>query len=198
MVGSLAQPGGNITGFATLARELWPKRLELLTQAVPEVTHMTVLRGLAAFEQELPVMEAAAHALGVQLQVLDVRDPTELDRALGTATREHAALVVLGDPFFQPYYAPIAALAVKRRLPSISAGRAYAEAGGLMSYGANTADRGQRLAVYVDKILKGAKPSDLPLEQPTTFELVINLKTAQALGLTIPPHILFQADEVIR
>jgi putative tryptophan/tyrosine transport system substrate-binding protein len=104
MVGSLAQPGGNITGFATLARELWPKRLELLTQAVPEVTHMTVLRGLAAFAQELPVMEATAHALGVQLQVLDVRDPTELDRALGTATREHAALVVLGDPFFQPYW----------------------------------------------------------------------------------------------
>jgi putative ABC transport system substrate-binding protein len=197
-VGNLAQPRGNITGFAALSRELWPKRMELLKEAVPEVTHMTVLRGLATFEGTLPVMEAAAHALGVQLQLLDVRDPTALDRALGTATRAHAALLVLGDPFFRPYYAQIAALAVKSRLPSIGIGRAYAEAGGLMSYGPNAAVQGQRLAVYVDKLLKGAKPADLPIQQPTAFELVINLKTAQTLGLSIPPTFLFQATEVLR
>jgi putative ABC transport system substrate-binding protein len=199
-VGGLAQPGGNITGFASLGPELWPKRLELLTQVVPGRTRVTVLRGLAPQTLELQAMEVGARALGVQLQLLQARDPTEIDHALGTAIREGAgALVMLGDGgSFLPHRAQVADLAVKNRLPSIFTTREFVEAGGLLSYGTSPAERGQRTAAYVDKILKGAKPGDLPIEQPTIFELVINLKAAQALGLTIPPSLLFQATEMIR
>jgi putative ABC transport system substrate-binding protein len=145
-------------------------------------------------------MEIAARALGVQLQVLQARDPTEIDQAFAAAAREGAgALVVFGDGgSFAPHQAQITELALKHRLPSIFGGRAFVEAGGLMCYAPNLSERGQRLAAYVDKILKGAKPADLPIEQPTAFEFVINLKTAEALGLTIPPSLLFQATEVIR
>jgi putative tryptophan/tyrosine transport system substrate-binding protein len=199
MVPNLAQPGGNLTGMATLGPELSTKRLELLTHAIPEVTRVAVLRGLSPFTSELQALEVAAQALGVQLQILEARDPPELDRAFAASIREQAgALLVLGDPSLVPYRTHIAELALTHRLPSIVNGRAFVEAGGLMSYGAPPSDVGRRVAAYVDKLLKGAKPGDLPIEQPSKFEFVINLKTAQALGLTIPPTLLFQADEVLR
>jgi putative tryptophan/tyrosine transport system substrate-binding protein len=197
---SLAQPGGNITGVAVLGPELSSKRLELLTHAVPGLTRVAVLRGLAPQTRELQAMEVGARALGVQLQLLEVRDPTEIPQALATASREGAGgLVVFGNGgFLRPHRTHIAELAVKHRLPSIFGERAFAEAGGLMSYGPSAAERGHRVAAYVDKILNGAKPGDLPIEQPMTFEFVINLRTAHALGLTIPPTLLFQATDVLR
>jgi putative ABC transport system substrate-binding protein len=199
-VPSLARPGGNVTGFASLGPELAPKRLELLTHAIPGLTRVAVLRGLAPQTLELEAMEVAARALGVQLQLLTARDPTEIDQAFAAAIREEAgALVVFADGgALLSHRAQLADLALTHRLPSIFNGRMFVEAGGLMSYGPSPAERGQRLAAYVDKLLKGAKPADLPIEQPTQFEFVINLKTAQALGLTIPPMLLFQATEVIR
>jgi putative ABC transport system substrate-binding protein len=199
-VPSIARPEGNVTGFTNLGPELSTKRLELLTQAIPGLTRVAVLRGLADQALELQAMEVAARALGVQLQLLEARDPTAIDRAVATALSEGAgALVVFGDGGnFFPHRAQLAELALTHRLPSIFNGRAFVEAGGLMSYATSPSERGQRLADYVDKLLKGAKPGDLPIEQPTQFEFVINLKTAQALGLTIPPMLLFQATEVIR
>jgi putative tryptophan/tyrosine transport system substrate-binding protein len=172
---------------------LWPKRLELLTQVTPELTRVAVLRGRFPATLELQATEVGARALGVQLQLLEARNPTEIDQAFAAAIREGAgALMVFGDGgSFFPHRAKIADLAVKHRLPSIFGGRAFVEAGGLMSYGASPSDRWQRIAAYVDKILKGAKPADLPIELPAKFELVINLKTDQALGLTIPPILLF-------
>ncbi len=203
-VPNLAQPGGNITGFASLGPELWSKRLELLKQVIPELTRVAVIRGLFPATLELEAMEVAARALGVSLQLLDARDSTAIDQAFAAAISGGAgALVgVVGSggslSTAVPYRAKIAELALTHRLPSIFNERSFAEAGGLMSYGPSLTERGQRLAAYVDKILKGAKPADLPIEQPTTFDFVINLKTAQALGLTIPPSLLFQATEVIR
>jgi putative tryptophan/tyrosine transport system substrate-binding protein len=145
-------------------------------------------------------MEVAARALGVQLQLLTARDPTEINQAFAAAIHEEAgALVVFADGgAFLSHRAQLVDLARTHRLPTIFGGRTFVAAGGLMSYGPSPAERGQRLAAYVDKLLKGAKPGDLPIEQPTTFEFIINLKTAQALGLTIPPMLLFQATEVIR
>jgi putative tryptophan/tyrosine transport system substrate-binding protein len=199
LAASLAQPGGNITGVTTLGPELYPKRLRLLKEALPGVTRVAVLRGLADFEPAWHAMEGAARSLGVELQLFEVRESTAFDSAFAAITRAQAnALLVLGDPFFFPYRQRIADLATQQYLPSICGGRRYAEAGCLMSYGSNQRDRGPQIATYVDKILKGAKPGDLPVEQPMKFEFVINLKTAEALGLTIPPILLFQADEVIR
>ena len=190
---------GNITGVTTLGPELYPKRLERLKEALPEVTRVAVLRGLATFEPALHAMEGAARSLAVELQLFEVREPTAFDSAFVAMTRAQAdALFVLGDPFFAPYHAQIATLAVEHRLPSICAGRRAVEMGCLMSYGPSGRDRGPQIAAYVDKILRGAKPADLPVEQAMRFEFVINLKTAQALGLTIPPTLLFQADEVIK
>jgi putative ABC transport system substrate-binding protein len=203
-VPSLARPGGNVTGFANLGPELRSKQLELLTQAIPGLTRVAVIRGLFPATRELEAMEVAARTLGVQLQLLEARDSAEIDQAFAAATHEGAgALVGMlggGGPLSTSasYRAKIAELALTHRLPSIFGGREFVEAGGLMSYGLSPAERGQRLAAYVDKLLKGAKLADLPIEQPTTFEFVINLKTAQALGLTIPPTLLFQATEVIR
>jgi putative ABC transport system substrate-binding protein len=199
-VGNLAQPGGNITGVAVLGPELAPKRLELLTYAVPGLTRVAVLRGLASQRLELQAMEVGARVLGVQLQLLEARDPAAIAQAVAAASREGAgALVVFGNGgFFLPHRAHLAELALTHRLPSIFGDRTFVEAGGLMSYGPSLSEQGQRIAAYVDKILKGAKPRDLPVEQPTTFDFVINLKTAQALGLTIPPALLFQATQVIR
>jgi putative ABC transport system substrate-binding protein len=193
-------PGGNITGLAGLGPELASKRLELLTQAIPGLTRVAVLRGLAPATREVQALEVAARALGVQLQLLQARDPTEIDQAFAAAIREGAgALMVFRDGgSFLAHRAQLADLALTHRLPSMLNGREFVEAGGLMSYGSSPAERGQRIAAYVDKILKGAKPGDLPIEQPTQFEFVINLKTAEALGLTIPPTHLFQADEVLR
>jgi putative ABC transport system substrate-binding protein len=199
-VPNLAQPGGNVTGFASLGPELAPKRLELLAHVVPGLTRVAVLRGLAGQTLEIQAMEAGARALGVSLQHLQARDAATIDQAFAAAIRERAgALVAFGDGGnFFAHRAQLAELALTHRLPSIFVGREYVEAGGLMSYAASPAERGQRLAAYVDKLLNGAKPGDLPIEQPTQFEFVINLKTAQALGLTMPPSLLFQATEIIR
>jgi|SoiMethySBSTD1v2_1073268.scaffolds.fasta_scaffold272492_2 putative tryptophan/tyrosine transport system substrate-binding protein len=199
LVASLARPGGNVTGLATLTPQLTLKHLELLKEAVPGVTRVAVLQALSSYSRMWPKMEATARSLGMELQLFEVREPTAFDSAFTAMTQAQAdALMVLGDPFFTPYLARIAALAIQHRLPSIGPWRRDAEAGYLMGYGTSVPDHGQRIAAYVDKILKGATPADLPVEQPMKFELVINLKTAQALGLPIPPTILFQANEVIR
>ena len=190
LVASLARPGGNVTGLATLSPELTLNHLALLKEAVPGVTRVAVLQALSSYSNSTiwPKMEATARSLGMELQLFEVREPTAFDSAFAAMTQAQAdALMVLGDPFFTPYLARIAALAIQHRLPSIGPWRRDAEAGYLMSYGTSVPDQGQRIAAYVDKILKGATPADLPVEQPMKFELVINLKTAQALGLPIPP-----------
>jgi putative tryptophan/tyrosine transport system substrate-binding protein len=201
LVASLARPGGNVTGLTVMSPDLAGKQLQLLKEVVPEVSRVAVLRNPdnPAGTAMLREAEAAAQALGVQLQTLEARNPPEIDSAFAAMTRERAgALLILPDGVFLSQRSQIAELAMKRRLPSIRQSSAFPEAGGLMSYGANYLDLERRAATFVDKILKGAKPADLPVEQPTTFELVINLKTAEALGLTIPPSLLFQATEVIR
>jgi putative ABC transport system substrate-binding protein len=182
-----------------MSTDLALTHLELLKEALPEVTRVAVLRGLASYSTTLPKMEATARSLGLELQLFEVREPTAFDRAFAAMTDAQAdALLVLAEPFLSANYARIAALAVQYRLPSIAVHRESAEAGCLMAYGADRKFLRQRAAVYVDKILKGASPADLPVEQPTKFELVINLKTAQALGLTLSPMFLFRADVIIR
>jgi putative tryptophan/tyrosine transport system substrate-binding protein len=201
LVARLDRPGGNVTGVSVFSVELNAKRLELLKAAVPGVSGVAVLANPAnpSTGAALKELEGAAQALRVTLHVLEAREPQEIDDAFAAMGRERVeALLVVADPMLFVQRERIVALAAKHRLPGIFEWREFVEAGGLLSYGANIADMYRRLASYVDKILKGAKPGDLPVEQPTTFELVINLKTAQALGLTIPPHILFQATEVIR
>jgi putative ABC transport system substrate-binding protein len=198
-VASLARPGGNITGMSTMAPELIGKQLELLKEVVPKVSRVALL-GPADFAVVMIQHAAdAARALGISLQPLEVRDPSEIDHAFATMTREQAgALIVLAGTMTMDNRTRIADHAVRRRLPTVSWQREYAEAGGLLAYGPSISDSFQRAATYVDKILKGAKPADLPVEQPTKFELVINLKTAKALGLTIPPALLGRADEIIQ
>jgi putative ABC transport system substrate-binding protein len=201
-VASLAQPGGNITGLSLMMVELPGKRLELLKETVPQSTRVAVLANPAFPFYQLYVnnLTVAAHALGLHLQVVEVRSAEELPPAFAAMTREGAdALMVLSDPaLMDNLLGRVADLAATHRLPAMYNWKMYAEAGGLMSYGPSLPDSHRRAATYVDKILKGAKPADLPVEQPTKFELVINLKTAQVLGITIPPTLLFQADEVIR
>ncbi len=204
LVAGLAWPGGNITGTSFLGAELVPKRLELLKEAVPGMTRVGVLShpGVPS-EGTVKIMleetEAAARALRVRLQRLEARGPNEFDRAFTTMSRERASgLIVLPSSMFLTERRRIVDLAARSRLPAMYYFREFAEAGGLMSYGPNVSDLWRRAATYVDKILKGAKPADLPVEQPTRFELVINLKTAKALGLTIPPSVLIRADQVIR
>jgi putative tryptophan/tyrosine transport system substrate-binding protein len=184
-----------------LAPEHSGKRLALLIEAVPGVSRVAVLWSPAsAFStHEFHVMEAAARGLGVQLQSLEVRDPGEFERAFAAATREGAGgLSILATPFILRNLDRLVNLALEHRLPAIFWARRFAEAGGLMAYGPSQQDLMRRAAALVGKILQGAKPADLPVEQPMRFELTINLKTAQALGLTIPPMLLFQADEVLR
>ena len=201
LVPSLARPGGNVTGTSFMAPDLVGKQLELLRELVPKVSRVALLRNPAnpASAQGLRDAEAAARALGVRLQALEAQDPQEIDSAFAAMTRERAgALLVLPDPIFGNQRRQIAELAAKRRLPAIYGGTPeYAEAGGLMVYGPNELDLHRRAAIYVDKLLKGAKPADLPVEQPTKFELVINLRTAKAIGLTIPPSLLQRADQII-
>jgi putative ABC transport system substrate-binding protein len=199
LIASLAQPGGNVTGIAGLGPESYPKLLELLKQALPEVTWVAVLRGLAPNTPEWLALERTAQALGVGLHLVEVREPTAFDRAFAAMTRvQDEALLVLGDPFFFPYRQRIADLAAQHHLPSICRRRAFVEAGCLMSYGADERESARQVAAYVDKILHGTKPANLPVEQEMGFKFVINLKTAQTLGLTLPPLVLFQADEIIR
>jgi putative tryptophan/tyrosine transport system substrate-binding protein len=198
-VAGLGRPGGNITGVFLQQIELTGKRLELLKEALPGGTRVAVLWDTFSAHQ-LREAEAAARGLGVQVQTLELRAPPDtVDRAFSAAEQGRAeALVVLASPVFMRERARLADLGLKHRLPTMFWRREMVEAGGLMAYGANIADMFRRAATYVHNILQGTKPSDLPVEQPTKFELVINLKTAQALGLTIPPTLLFQADEVIR
>jgi putative ABC transport system substrate-binding protein len=199
LVASLARPGGNITGLTTMDPDLVGKQLQLLTEVVPKVSRVALLRhpDNPATAAQLREAEAAARVLGVRLQILEARNPQEIDRAFTALTRERAgALLIIADALFGNQRRQIAELAVKRRLPSIFSG-AYAEAGGLMSYGANFLDLERRAATFVDKILKGAKPADLPVAQPTKFDLVINMKTAKAIGLTIPQPLLQRADQII-
>jgi len=201
LVSSLARPGGNVTGLSLMHPELAGKRLELLKEVIPKLSRVAVLSNPAnpIMPPLLRETEAAARALGVQLQVVEVRDPTDFDSAFSAMTRERAgALVVLPDAIFQNERTRIAGLAAKARLPAMYAWREAVDAGGLMAYGASVPDIFRRAATYVDKILKGTKPADLPVEQPTKFELVINLKAAKQIGLTIPPKVLAQADRVIK
>ena len=201
LVASLARPGGNITGLTIMTRELSGKRLGLLTEAVPGLSHVGLLMDAGNPNQQVHLddHEAAARVLGVQLLPLEVRGPDEFVGAFQAATQGHAqALLIAQGALFLRQRARLAELALASRLPTLSGETGYAEAGGLMHYGPDIPGSFRRVAVYVDKILKGAKAAELPVEQPTTFELVINLKTAEALGLTMPPTLLFQATELIR
>jgi putative ABC transport system substrate-binding protein len=200
-VASLARPGGNITGLTILSAELSAKRLELLTQLVPGLARVAVLWNPAnpAMVLEWHEAQEAARRLDVQVQSLEIRGPDDFAGAFAAATQEHAqALYLTADALFSIHAPQVLDSAARIRLPTSFHRREFVEAGGLMTYGVNLPDLFRRAATYVDKILKGAKPADLPVEQPTTFEFVINLKTAHALGLTIPPTLLFQATEVIR
>jgi len=201
LVASLARPGGNLTGSSALSPELSGKRLQLLTEALPGVSRVAVLWNPADPAKALDVREtqAAGQALGVQLQLLEVRGPEEFESAFAAMTRDRAeALITLGDPLTVSHRMRIVDLAAKSRLPTMYDVREFVEAGGLMAYGPSLPDLFRRAAAYVDKILKGAKPGTLPVEQPMKFELIINLKTAKALGLTIPQSVLFLADQVIQ
>jgi putative ABC transport system substrate-binding protein len=195
----LARPGGNITGLAHFTTELSGKRLELLKETFPSLTRVAVLAHTAASPTELRATESAAQALGVQLQRLEVQEPAELAPAFAAMTRARAdALIVLPSQVFFALRTQITELAAQHRLPAMYEGKEFVEAGGLMGYGPSVPDLFRRTATYVDKILKGAKPADLPIEQPTKFELILNRKTAQALGITFPPTLLVLADEVIQ
>ena len=201
LVVSLGRPGGNVTGTTTLSADLSSKQLELLKEAVPRAMRIAVLWNPNNPWHPLAVKgaEAAARSLAVQLQIVEARSAEEFERAFEAMTRKRAgAVLVLADPLTSFHRTRLAELAIKRHLPGMFGTRAYAEAGGLMSYWAHQADLDRRVASYVDRILKGAKPADLPIEQPTKFEFVINLKTAKALGLTIPPSLLGRADAVIQ
>jgi putative ABC transport system substrate-binding protein len=203
IVASLARPGGNITGvtFGIGGSGFAGKWLELLKEAVPSASHVAVLSNSASPLTALLVEEirGASRTLNVKLDVLDARNATDLDRAFAAIRASGAqAIIVVNDPFFVASRAKLVAFAASKRLPTMYFIKLFADAGGLMTYGGSLEDSYRRAATYVDKILKGAKPADLPVEQPTKFELVINLRTAKALGLTIPQTLLRRADEVIQ
>jgi len=202
IIDSLARPGGNITGLAALGRELSRKRLELLKEVVPRMSRVGVLWDADAPGPAISFKEyeVAARALKIQLHSLEVRGPEpNLDGAFQAAVKERVGtLITVRNPLLGGYINPIFELATKNRLPSMCEGSQYVEAGCLMSYSAIEADLYRRAATYVDKILKGAKPTDLPVEQPTKFEFIINLKAAKQIGLTIPPSVLARADRVIK
>jgi len=199
LVASLARPGGNTTGVSILSSELNVKRLELLKEAIPRVSRVAALWDPGTGTFHLKALEGAGRALGVQLQFLEVRRPEDLPRAFEAAKNGRAeALNVLASPLLQAYNETIIDLAAKKRLPAIYQFRESAEAGGLMSYGPHLLEVFRQAATYVDKILKGRKPADLPVEQPIKFEFIINLKAAKQIGLTIPPNVLVRADKVIK
>jgi putative ABC transport system substrate-binding protein len=201
LVASLAHPGGNVTGLTNMVTDLTAKRLQLLKEAIPRLARVAVLWNPATpwHTSAVEELKAAAPSLSIELSFTGVRTPEEIGPAFSAVSRGHAqALYVIGDPFFFTHRMALLKPALKARLPTIHTARQYVDAGGLMSYAPNFGDLMRRSAGYVDKILKGVKPSDLPIEQPTQFELVVNLKTAKALGITIPESILLRADEVIR
>jgi putative tryptophan/tyrosine transport system substrate-binding protein len=199
---SLGRPGGNVTGLSSLAPELLGKQSQLLKEAVPRHSRVGVLSNPTnplLHARSVKELEVAARSLGFGLQVLEARAPSDFAGAFLAMTNESVdALIITSDPMFFTERARIAELALKHRLPTITAQRVYVEAGGLMAYGPDVRDQFRRAATYVDKILRGARPGDLPIEQPAKFELVINLKTAKALGLTIPQSVLLRAEEVIQ
>jgi putative ABC transport system substrate-binding protein len=199
-VASLARPGGNLTGLATISPELVGKQLEMLKAVAPKVSRVAVLQNpdQPSHARAVQLAEEPARAHGVQLQVVKARTPSEIDAALAAMRSQRAGgLLVMRDAVFRAQRAQIVGLAAKSRLPAVYGLREEAEAGGLMAYGSSVPQLFRRAATYVDKILKGAKPADLPVEQPTKFELVINMKTAKRLGLTVPQSLLLQADLVI-
>jgi putative tryptophan/tyrosine transport system substrate-binding protein len=200
-VASLARPGGNITGLSTLRPEISGKRLELLKEIIPGLSRVAVLGASdnPGNAQALKEVELAAGALKVQLQYLDIRSPKDIEPAFQEARRASAdAVLELGGPLLNVHQTALVKLAAKSRMPTMWVRRRFVEAGGLMYYGVDTADLNRRAASYVDKILKGTKPADLPVEQPTKFEFVINLKAAKQIGLTIPPNVLARADKIIK
>jgi putative ABC transport system substrate-binding protein len=200
-VASLARPAGNVTGLANLAAELSGKQLELLKEILPKLSRLAVFNDTTepGNPKSLKETKAAAKGLGVQVFYMDVQSAKDIDPAFGAAVKNRAeALIVMPTPAMNQRRKQIGGLAVKNRIPAIYPRKEYVEEGGLMMYGVNTNDLFHRAAIFVDKILKGAKPADLPVEQPTKFELVINLKTAKQIGLTIPPNALARANRVIR
>jgi len=200
-VTSLARPGGNVTGLSSLAPEISGKQLELLKEIVPRLSRVAVLgtSTVPQYDQVVKEIDLAAKAFGVKVQYLDVLNEKGIESAFRAATVEHVdAVVVLGSPILNSQRTRIVELAAKSRLPVTYSRPEYVEIGGLMTYGVKMTELFRRAATYVDKILKGAKPADLPIEQPTKFELIINLTAAKQIGLTIPPHVLARADRVIR
>ncbi len=200
-VASLARPGGNLTGLTTINPDIAAKRIELLKETIPKISRLAVLRNPSnsgsAFA--LKETEAGAKRFGIRLQVVEAQSADDLDGAFQQAKKDRAAaLIVIVDTLFVSRPKQLADLGLKNRMPLVFDSRQFVEAGGLISYGADLADMFRRAATYVDKILKGAKPADLPVEQPTKFELVINLKTAKQIGLTVPPNVLARADQVIK
>ena len=200
-VASLARPGGNVTGLSTLAPEISGKQLELLKEIVPKLSRVAVIGTStdSGNAEKLKEVDLAAGALGVKPQHLDILDPKDLDAAFRAASKGRAdAVLVLGTPILTLQRRQAADLAAKHRLPAIYSRPEFVEAGGLMAYGVSFIDLFRRAATYVDKILKGAKPADLPVEQPIKFEFIVNLKAAKQIGLTIPPNVLVRADRVIK
>jgi putative ABC transport system substrate-binding protein len=200
-VASLARPAGNITGLSTLSPEISGKQLDILKEVIPKLSRVGVLANLqsSAYARVSKEVELAAAGKGVQLQYLNAQSSNDIDAVFRAATQGRSdAILVVGGPALIAQRKHVSDLAVKSRLPAIYDQRDYVEAGGLMTYGVNLPDLDRRAATYVDKILKGAKPADLPVEQPTQFELVINLKAAKQIGLTIPPNVLARADRVIK
>jgi len=201
VVASLAHPGGNITGISVLASDLWPKRLELLKEIFPKLSRVAMLwnKGNAGMALEAKATQEVAGPMGVTIQDRGVKDPNDLEVIFGVVSKDRPdGFLALMDPILNSYQKRILDFLAQNRLPAIFENNTWVEAGGLISYGANYADAHRRAAALVDKILKGTKPADIPVEQPTKFELVINLKTAKQIGLTIPPNVLARADKVIR
>ena len=196
LVASLARPGGNITGLANLILELSGKRLEFLTQVIPGLRRVAFLLDVIGAASQLQDMEAATQVLGVRLQVLEIREVPDYEAAFAAAGAEQADALMMSSGINTPNSTRIISLAARERLPAMYTNSQAVHHGGLMAYGTNRLDLHRRAATYVDKILKGAQPADLPVEQPMRFDLAINLRTAQALGLTIPDQVLLQATEV--
>ncbi|HLH26783.1 MAG TPA: ABC transporter substrate-binding protein [Chloroflexota bacterium] len=198
LVASLAHPGGNVTGLTDFAEQLTAKRLELICDTVPGVRRVGVVRVPAATAEQWQEATVAAQQLGIALEALDVQAPQDLPTALSIAAQnEYQAILLLLDPLTVLHQAQLGQLTLANHQPAIHSMKGFAAAGGLLAYGPSITDLARRAAAYADKILKGASPADLPVEQPTTFDFVINLQTAQALGLTIPQHVLLQATEMI-
>ena len=201
LIASLRHPGGNVTGFTiSTGADLYGKRLELLRETMPTLSRVTIVWNPRNKDTraDLPTIETAGRTLGLRVDVIGAQDVQEVERAFGLAIRNHAgAVLMVADAFFWGERGQLVTLAARQRLPAMYPEVEFVEVGGLMAYGPNVSDNFRRAAAYVDKILKGAKPGDLPVEQPTKFELFINLKTAKALGLTIPPSLLQRADQVI-